>query len=158
MHLFLPSVGKGLPCCWLYPGVHCTPALRTVSVANSQVHWGQQALTLEPSLYLRKVEETVLLEHLLCFHTQKCSRLLAYVVVKDGHESHMTVVWTNSRELSSFASAFGNNGVWSLGNAHAVLPGGWGLYRKQMCNALIFKCHWFGLHVYFPETKLSSKS
>lgn len=49
----------------------------------------------------------------------------------------MTVVWTNSWEFSSFASALGNNGVWSLGNAHAVLPGSWGLYRKQMCNALL---------------------
>lgn len=66
----------------------------------------------------------MLLVDLLGFYTQKKgSGFLAYVVVKDGHESHVTVVWTNSRELSSFASALGNNGVWSLGNAHAVLPG-----------------------------------
>lgn len=36
----------------------------------------------------------------------------------------MAVVWTDSRERRSLPGALGNNGVWSLGNAHAVLPGG----------------------------------
>lgn len=69
VHPFLPSVGRGLPCCWQYPGVHCTPALRTISVADSQVHWGQQAWTLELSLYLRRVKETAPLINLQCIHT-----------------------------------------------------------------------------------------
>lgn len=53
----------------------------------------------------------------------------------------MAVVWTDGRELSSPAGAFGNNAAWSLGDASTVLPGGRGFHGKHICIALKFEYH-----------------
>ncbi len=88
----------------------------------------QQAWTLEPSLYLQtngiEASENCITSMLLKSHVTYQRKVLAYVVVEDGHEAHVAVVRTGSQQCRSPAGALGNDAVRSLGKAGTIFSSG----------------------------------
>ena len=68
----------------------------------------------------------------------KMQQVLAYVVVEDSHEAHVAVVGTVSGQCGSPAGALGNDTVGTLGDAGAILPGGWDCNGGQRENLFVY--------------------